>query len=93
MKDNSFETSRRATACGVVTSKQDRVGNESDAGWGIRSGRRFSSRDMCSSEVPISSKKKVNYDLSDSNPSSEDEKRERERDREGNEPGGVSTIK
>lgn len=48
-----METSRRASAWGVETRSEERVGSGGeDSERGTRSGRRFSRSEMCSSDVP-----------------------------------------
>jgi hypothetical protein len=58
VKSYSFDTSKRDTACGVVTRTDERVGRSlgSDGlvawDWWARSGESCSKSEMCSSDVP-----------------------------------------
>lgn len=66
------------------------MGKESEAGCGIRRGRRFSKREMCSSDVPILRRKNKIMICQIINFLTEKTGEEKAR---VDEPGGVSTIK
>lgn len=66
------------------------MGKESEAGCGIRRGRRFSKREMCSSDVPILRRKNKMMICQIIPFLTERTEGEKER---VDKPGGVSTIK
>lgn len=58
MKESSLETSESETACGVVTSTELSV----VSGLDCKAGSRFSSSEICSSDVPVTQSGKSTWE-------------------------------